>query len=156
MVLIEIPGKGIMEIENLLLDLNGTIATDGVIAPKIKRKINALSQKLKMFILTADTLGNLHETTKGIKADFIKISGQRTGRRKAEVFNHIELRKTAVIGNGFNDHLILKEARLGIAVIGKEGLAVKALLSSDIVVNDIVDALDLFVHPLRIKATLRM
>ena len=63
--------------------------------------------------------------------------------------------KTAVIGNGYNDLFVLKEARLGIVVMGKEGVSVGALLNSDMVVKDIADALDLFVYPLRIKATLR-
>jgi soluble P-type ATPase len=155
MVVIEIPGKGVLRLENLLIDLNGTLATDWVIVPKIKEKINALSRKLKIFILSADTLGTLKETTKGIKADLIRVSGQSTSRKKAEVFHHVEPSKTAVIGNGHNDLFILKEARIGIAVIGHEGASVKALLASDIVVKDIADALELFMHPVRITATLR-
>jgi soluble P-type ATPase len=35
--------------------------------------------------------------------------------------------KTVAIGNGNNDHLILKEAALGIAVLGDEGLAVSSM-----------------------------
>lgn len=36
MLVIEIPGKGIIRLEKLLIDLNGTLATDGVVAPKNK------------------------------------------------------------------------------------------------------------------------
>ncbi|MFH0811648.1 MAG: ATPase P [Pseudomonadota bacterium] len=155
MVATEIPGKGIVQIKNLLLDLNGTIATDGVIAPKIKTMINTLSQKLRIFILSADTQGNLEKATKGIKGEVIRIPARNSTKGKKEFLQQVEPSKTAVIGNGYNDLFILKEARLGIGVIGREGASVRALLNSDIVVRDIFDALDLLIHPLRIKATLR-
>jgi soluble P-type ATPase len=155
MVVIEIPGKGIVQIKNLLLDLNGTIATDGVIAPKIKRMINTLSQKLSIFILSADTQGNLEKSTKGIKGQVIRIPARNSTKGKKKFLQHVEPSKTAVIGNGYNDLFILKEVRLGIVVMGKEGVSVGALLNSDMAVKDIADALDLFVNPLRIKATLR-
>lgn len=155
MVVIEIPGKGIVQIKNLLLDLNGTIAADGVIAPKIKTMINTLSQKLRIFILSADTQGNLEESTKGIKGQVIRIPARNSSKGKKKFLQHVEPSKTAVIGNGYNDLFILKEARIGIVVMGKEGVSVRALLNADMVVKDISDALDLFVYPLRIKATLR-
>lgn len=155
MVVIKIPGKGIVKVENLFLDLNGTIATDGLIEPGIKRRINLLSQKLKIFIFSADTQGTLNEATKGIKAEVLRVPEKNSSKGKKEILHRVGPNKTAVIGNGYNDLFVLKEARLGIVVMGKEGVSVRALLNSDMVVKDISDALDLFVYPLRIKATLR-
>ena len=155
MVIIDIPGKGKLTIENLLLDLNGTIAFDGTINPEIKEMINILSGKLKVFILTADTLGSARKITEGIKAELVLIPSKNSSLGKMEIIKEIDSSKTAVIGNGYNDHLILKEAVLGIAVMGKEGTSIQALINSDGVVSSIFDALDLFLHPLRIKATLR-
>jgi soluble P-type ATPase len=57
MIGIDIPGWGNIEIENIVLDLNGTIATDGKIPSEVKEKINSLSKKTKLYILTADTQG---------------------------------------------------------------------------------------------------
>jgi soluble P-type ATPase len=57
---------------------------------------------------------------------------------------------TAAIGNGSNDQLILKEAALGIAVLGDEGLSASAIKSADIVVKNIQSALDLFLKPRRL------
>ena len=59
------------------------------------------------------------------------------------------------IGNGNNDRLMLKQARLGILVIGREGCSVAALQAADIVVTDVNAGLDLLIAPLRCKATLR-
>jgi len=155
MVVIEIPGKSVLQLENLLIDFNGTIATDGIIEPGIKKRINLLGQKLKIFILSADTRGTLKEATKGIKAEVLRVSEKNSSKGKREILHRIGFNKTAVIGNGYNDLFILKEARIGIAVIGHEGASVKALLVSDIVVKDIADALELFMRPVRITATLR-
>jgi soluble P-type ATPase len=59
------------------------------------------------------------------------------------------------IGNGNNDQIILKEAALGIAVLGDEGVAASAMKSADIVVKSIHNALDLFLKPKRLIATLK-
>lgn len=44
---------------------------------------------------------------------------------------------------------------MGIAVIGKEGCGVKTMLSADIVVNNIMDAINLLSNEKRMIATLR-
>ena len=59
------------------------------------------------------------------------------------------------VGNGNNDIDMLKNAELGIAIIGKEGCSVKSLLSADIVVNNIIDAINLLLNEKRMIATLR-
>jgi soluble P-type ATPase len=62
---------------------------------------------------------------------------------------------TVAVGNGRNDRLMLKQAVLGIAVLGEEGTATAALMAADIVVRDVFSALELLRHPQRLIATLR-
>ena len=52
---IDIPDWGSVDIENIVIDLNGTIATDGRVPLEVKEKINSLSDRAKVYILTADT-----------------------------------------------------------------------------------------------------
>jgi len=59
------------------------------------------------------------------------------------------------IGNGVNDARMLRAAALGIAALGREGLATAALQAADVVVASIEDALDLVLQPERMAATLR-
>jgi P-type E1-E2 ATPase len=59
------------------------------------------------------------------------------------------------IGQGANDAGMLQAAAIGIAVLGDEGLAVTTLLSADLVVASIYDALALLDYPTRLIATLR-
>ena len=40
---IDIPGWGNIDIENIVVDLNGTIASDGNVPMDVKEKINSLS-----------------------------------------------------------------------------------------------------------------
>ena len=155
MISINIPGWATMEIENVILDLNGTLATDGKIPPEVKKKINSLAGQVKVFVLTADTQGTATEESRELRTELIKIEGKDSKEGKFSFLKTLELEKTVVIGNGSNDQLILKEAGLGIAVLGDEGISVTAMKNADILVKTISDALDLLMKPKRIIATLR-
>ncbi|HUL20032.1 MAG TPA: hypothetical protein VLZ10_01165 [Thermodesulfobacteriota bacterium] len=151
---IDIPGWGSVDIENIVIDLDGTVATDGRISVEVKEKIAAVSRLAKIYILTANPQGPADEEIVGMKAELIKVSNEESKRGKFDFLKTLDLERTAAVGNGSNDQLILKEAALGIAVLGDEGLSVSAMKSSDIVVKDIQGALDLFVKPRRLITTL--
>ena len=152
---IDIPGWGNIDIENIVIDLNGTIATDGRIAPEVKQKINSLSELAKVYILTADTQGTANEEILGMNAELIKIPEEDSKQGKFDFLKTLNLEVTVAVGNGSNDQLILKETALGIAVLGDEGVSVSAMKSADIVVENIHNALDLLLEPKRLIATLR-
>jgi hypothetical protein len=44
MIKLDIPGRGVFEFENVVLDLNGILSIDGEIHPKVKEKINLLAK----------------------------------------------------------------------------------------------------------------
>ena len=152
---IDIPGWGNIDIENIVIDLNGTIATDGKISPEVRKKINSLSELAKVYILTADTQGTANKEILGMNVQLIKVSEENSKNGKFEFLRTLNLETTVAIGNGSNDQLTLKEAALGIAVLGDEGVSVSAIKSADIVVENIHNALDLFLEPKRLIATLR-
>jgi soluble P-type ATPase len=156
MFTMDIPGWGNMDIENILLDLNGTLATDGKIQTEVKEKINRLSHKAKIYIVTADTQGTASEESSGMDVELLKVSEEDSTEVKFRVLEPLDPTRTVVIGNGNNDQLILKEAALGIAVLGDEGMSVSAMQNADLVVKNISDALDLLLKPKRLTATLRV
>jgi soluble P-type ATPase len=155
MISIDIPGWGNMEVENVVLDLNGTIATDGKIPSEVKKKINALAGQVKIYVLTADTQGTATEEIREMKVELIKIEGKDSKEGKFDFLKSLDLEKTIAMGNGNNDQFILKEAGIGIAILGDEGISVIALKQADIMVKNISDALDLLLKPKRLMATLR-
>ena len=155
MIKIDVPGWGNMEIENIVLDLNGTIATDGEILPEVKQRMESLSEVVKFYVLTADTYGTVNDEIRDLKAELVKVAGEDTQKGKLEFVKTLDLEKTVAIGNGNSDLVILKEACLGIAVLGDEGIFMSTMKNSDLVVKNVCDALDLFLKPKRLIATLR-
>ncbi|HVP79907.1 MAG TPA: hypothetical protein VMV04_18635 [Thermodesulfobacteriota bacterium] len=151
---IDIPRWGTVDIENIVIDLNGTLATDGKIPFEAKEKIGALSQLVKIYILTADPQRPAHEEILGMKAELVRILGEGSKQGKLDFLRTLNPEMTVAIGNGNNDQLILKEAAFGIAVLGEEGVSVSAIQSADIVVKNIQSALDLFLKPRRLITTL--
>jgi soluble P-type ATPase len=155
MMRIEIPGWGNMEAKNLILDMNGTIATDGKISPEVKEKINLLSQSLKIYVLTADTHGTASKEVEGLTVELIQVPDEDSKAAKGAFLSQIAPESTIAIGNGSNDQFLLREAALGIAVLGDEGLSLAALQSADVVVQNISQALSLLLKPKRLTATLK-
>jgi len=155
MITIDIPGWGNIDIENIVLDLNGTIATDGRISQEVKEKINLLSENVKIYVLTADTQGTASEEIQDMIAELIKIIGEDSKKGKLEFLSSLKPEMTVAIGNGSNDQFLMEETALGIAVLGDEGVSFSALKNADIIVKNISDALDLFLRPKRLIATLR-
>ena len=155
MIKIDIPGWGAMEIDNIVLDMNGTIATDGRILPELKEKINSLSEKIKFYTLTVDTYQTADEEIQDINMELVKVIGKDSQKEKMKFLKILNLEKTVAIGNGNSDQVILKEAGLGIVVLGDEGMSISAMKQADLMVKSISDALDLFLKPKRLIATLR-
>jgi soluble P-type ATPase len=58
MIEIDIPGFGELSLEHLVLDYNGTLAIDGYPVPGIEFRLQALSERLKLHVVTADTFGS--------------------------------------------------------------------------------------------------
>lgn len=154
-VYIELPGQGALTIRALVLDLNGTVTTDGALIPGVAERVCALLPRVDVFLVTADTLGTAGAVAQELGCALYVLERGREAEQKRDWVRQLGAGHTAAIGNGANDVLMLKEAALGIAVIGQEGTAVPALLAADVVVPDIRDALDLLLRPARLTATLR-
>lgn len=156
MIKLKIPGRDIhLELSKLLLDLNGTLTTDGVLIAGVQEKLQQLKNELDMYLLTADTVGNAATIAEELDIEIFKVSGEEGGQDKLDFLNTLGAENTVAIGNGYNDALMLEHAVLSIIVLGEEGCSVHALKRADIVVRDINDALALLINPLRIIANLR-
>jgi soluble P-type ATPase len=155
MLTFNIPGHGILNLSHLILDYNGTIACDGHILQGVKERLADLAASLSVHVLTADTFGSVRKALSGVACHVEVISQKDQAEAKLEYVKQLGLENCVCMGNGRNDKLMLKNAALGVAVVQAEGGAVAAVLASDIVVTDILNALDLLRHPLRLTATLR-
>lgn len=155
MIEIAIPGKGEIRIKNIVFDVNGTIASDGKINERTKKRLKDLNKKVTVFLLTSDTYGTIEKEMgkSGIKIK--KISHPNEAKQKEEFIKKLGGRETIAIGNGENDSLMLKKASLGICIIEKEGASAQAIKNADIVIYGKGNGLGLLENPTRIIATLR-
>lgn len=156
MKIYEIPNYKRLEIENILLDINGTIQFSGKISEELKEKIIELKQKFQIILISADTRGNLKEIASELGVNYEKLTKKRSEReQKEKIVEKYNKENTIAIGNGNNDELMLKKAALGIAIIGSEGASIKAITSADIIVTNPIDAIDLILEEKKLIATLR-
>lgn len=142
-------------IENLMLDYNGTLAKDGILLPNIDKLLLNLSDILNIHIVTANTYKTIENRVKDIPCKLEILKSNNQAEAKLKYLKSLNPDKSICIGNGFNDSLMLKEAKIGIAVIQGEGASTAAIRSADIVCFNIYEALELITNPLRIVATLR-
>ena len=151
-MVIDIPNFKKVEIKNIVFDYNGTIAVDGKLIDEVREFFK--NSKFNIFVITADTFGSVKKELEEFKnVNVIILKTTNHTKEKAEFV--MSLKNTIAIGNGNNDSLMLKEADIGICVIGKEGASAKSIMNSDIVVKDIKDVINLIENPKRIIATLR-
>jgi soluble P-type ATPase len=154
MISIQRPGQGPLEVDFILLDFEGALASDGRVRPKAKDKINLLSKRTKIYILIKEEKERALEALRKVKAEIIEFTAGRASEGKLNLLRELGPAKTVAIGNGTDDTAMIEEAGLGICVIGKEGAAGGAVQKADLVVMNVVDALDFLLKPLRQKATL--
>lgn len=155
MIEINIPGRGELRLEHLVTDVNGTLAIDGQLIPGVAKQIGALSDRLTIHMLTADTHGRQALIDQQLSLTAIRIQPGNESEQKAKYVRSLGAESVVAIGQGANDAAMLKEAALGICVLSQEGAATEALLASDIVMPGISAALELLDKPLRIIASLR-
>jgi P-type E1-E2 ATPase len=155
MIEMNIPGQGILQLEYLVCDINGTLAVDGVLIPGVATNIKKIQDRLKVHLITANTHAKQKYINEelGIEAQIIQMGNEN--QQKREFIQQLGSGSVIAVGQGANDSGMLNEAAIGICVFSDEGTAVEALMSSDILVRDGLTALELIQNPMRMVATLR-
>lgn len=155
MIELNIPGRGTLQLEHLVSDVNGTLALDGQLPEGLARLLTQLRDRLEIHLLTADTHGRQTVIDQQLNLRAVRIQPGNEGQQKADYIQKLGAERVVAIGQGANDAHMLKCAALGICVLSGEGTAVETLLAADLVSPDIFAALQLLEKPLRIVASLR-
>ena len=155
MIELNIPGRGVIQLEHLVCDVNGTLAEDGKLIFGLSRSLTQLRDRLTLHLITADTHGGQDEIDRVLKTKAVRIPAGNGSQQKIDFVRQLGAERVVAIGQGENDAGMLAEAALGICILAREGLAPSALKAADILVPDIHAALELLEKPIRIVATLR-
>ena len=152
MLHIAVPGGEDLELEHLVLDVNGTLTDRGRLIDGVSARLARVQERLSVHVLSADTYGNAEEIAAQAGAAFGRVAH---GDEKRAYLERLGAHRSAAAGNGANDVPMLSEAALGIAIVGPEGASAAALAAADVVVGSILAALDLLCDPKALTATLR-
>ena len=153
---LDIPGRGRLQIERVVLDVNGTIAEDGHLRPGVKERIARLARQIEVVLVTADTFGRQGLIDRELNLEARRLErGKPEASQKAALVTELGAAGTVAVGNGANDEQMLRAAAIGVCVMESEGTAVAALNGADVLSRSINEALDLLLQPRRLVATLR-
>lgn len=154
MIIIQRPGQEPLEIDFLLLNFEGTLATDRRVHPKAKDKLNLLAKRIKIYILAKGEQVTIREILKKVRAEVAFLIEGEVSQGKLDLLRQVGASRTVAIGNGVDDAAMIGEAGLGICILGKEGTSAEAIKKADVVFTDMLDALDFLLKPLHHQATL--
>ncbi len=152
---LNIPGRGALRLDHLVLDVNGTLAVDGQLIEGVRRQLGELRDRLTIHLLTADTFGRQSEIDQALNLTAVRLRPGGEPQQKADYVIALDAQRVVSIGQGANDAGMLRASALGIAVVSPEGLASASLAAADVLSPSITAALDLLLHPMRLVATLR-
>lgn len=147
---IEIPGVKTLELKNIFIDYNGTIAKNGKPYEGILEILDELAQSFNVFIITGDTFG--HVATY-FEQSHVQVLIAYTADEKYDVVS--KYKETLTIGNGSIDYKMFMISDLSFCVIGDEGASFKAMSHADIIVKDIFHVIEMILEPKKIIATLK-
>ena len=106
-------------------------------------------------MLTADTYGTISQYFVDTNVSVNILKSTNATKEKREFVEHLGKNATIAIGNGSNDSEMIKVSKLGISIIGHEGLSTKTIVNSDIIFNSFEDVYNSLLNTKRIVATLR-
>ena len=151
---ITVPGWGSAELENLVLDLNGTLTESGDFIPGVIDYLEKMkAEGLRIYVLSGDTRDALKQGLE--KPADVEAVITKTADEKRDFVESIGADHTVCVGNGNIDVEMFKAARLSICTIQAEGATLQAMLAADIVVTHIIQAFEILLDPRRLIATLR-
>lgn len=165
-----VPGTGHVRLKSLVLDYNGTIADRGRLLPGVAERLRVLAALLDIHVFTADTFGTVRqeleralgpEMASGrVSVDIIPPPEQRPGcdegEAKQRMLENLGAEHCCAMGNGRNDVLMLAAAGLSFCILGREGCSPRALMASQLLCRDVLEALDLLQESGCVTATLRV
>jgi P-type E1-E2 ATPase len=155
MLAVDIPGRGPIQLEHLVLDVNGTLAVDGVLIDGVEAALGRLKGDIQIHLLTADTHGRQAELDRQLSLTAVRIPPGGESQAKAAFVRELGAEHVLAMGQGANDAGMLREAAIGVAVVSPEATSLEALNAADLVVPDISSGLALLENPTRLKASLR-
>lgn len=149
----DIPQVGSIEITTIVLDLNGTLSVNGAIPEGVQERLIQLRDLgFAIILFTGDQRGTAAQLCNDLGIELQRAS---SGEEKEALFLKLDTEHTAAIGNARIDIGTFKHAKLSIATLQAEGIHTDIIEHVDVIVPSITHALDFFIDPDILAATMR-
>jgi P-type E1-E2 ATPase len=112
---ITIPSRGLLRLQYLVLDVNGTIALDGQLLSGVSERLKRLSATLEPWLVSADTQGTLSGLASQLGIQAKRVDPGDECKQKVEFVDGLGFHSVVAIGNGANDAEMLRQAAIWIA-----------------------------------------
>ena len=153
-MIFNIPQAKNIEIDTIVLDLNGTLTVYGKLSEETKKLIQKLKDlQYRLVLISGDIRGQAKEIAEILD---LELFLGKTSEEKAQQMQQFNKEKTAAIGNARIDIGTFKNAKISIATLQKEGIHTGILPYVDILVPSIESALQLFIDKKSMEGTLRI
>ena len=93
----DVPGADAIEIEHVILDLNGVLSNRGELIPGVAERLRRLAWDLAFHIVTADTRGTADRLAASLPVSIVTIA---RGSEEADLVRRLGADRTASIGPG--------------------------------------------------------
>lgn len=148
-----IPKGETIEIDTIVLDLNGTLTVKGILQNSTIELIKQLQNNdFRLVLISGDIRGNAKTIADNLGLELYLGS---TSDEKATQMQQFDKNKTAAIGNARIDIGTFENAKISIATLQSEGIHTAILKHVDIIVPSIDNALQLFLDKKSLEGTLR-
>jgi magnesium-transporting ATPase (P-type) len=137
------------------MGLECALDPNGQPVASIDGRLTALLAHLSLHLVVVNGHGLPEEAGQRLRGQIVRTEPRYEASEKQALVERLGAGQVAAIGHGASDAQMLRAAALGIAILGREGVAVQTLRAADLVVSCIDDALDLLLDSQRLVATLR-
>lgn len=149
----DIPEVWILELDTIVLDLNGTLTCKWMLDDTVKSKIlELLELGFSIHLLSWDQRRTGESFAKDLGIQFHKAS---SSQEKWEFVKSLNAKWIVAVGNARIDIWMFENASLSIATLQWEWIHTGIIKYSDIIIPTITDAFDLLIDSDIMKATMR-
>ena len=148
-----VPGVGVIEIDTLVVDSNGTLTVKGEIVPGVVERIHRLqSLGVNVVMISSDQRGNARDLALSTGIPYHEANNSR---EKEDVLLSLGSNNVAAIGNARIDIGLFVQSIISIATLQSEGIHKDIIDHVDVIVPSVNDALDFFLDEHTFIATMK-
>lgn len=148
-----VPGVGVIEIDTLVVDSNGTLTVRGEMVNGVIERIHRIqSMGVEVVMISSDQRGNARDLALNCGITYYEAANSR---EKEDILLSLGSHNVAAIGNARIDIGLFVQSIVSVATLQGEGIHKDIIDHVDVIMPSILDALDFFLDKDTFIATMK-